>query len=395
MSIRNIGLFFAAGIMALLTGCEEEGANFKQYVYEAPVIESLSPQSGYVGTQVTILGDKFGDRKEAVKVFFGGAPTEADDILSCKDDCIVVNVPEGAVSGEVSVQLWKNKVVAGNYKVIPLPTVTSAVSNNTNFGEDVAVSGDIVTIAGTGFGTNQDKVTVDFNGTPAEILTMKDTEIKVLVPEGYQSGTVNVIVNGIALEARKFLNPNAKGDITFVYFTNYKQPFTVSDEMTSDMKGTKLAWALPAGWTVNTEARSVMNEGATARCGGLNFNTSAGELILQAGWGAIAFANGKMYQTSSVELPAGNYRLTLHLNSYEVKGNPMYFTAVKGEIMPDITAMPGAANVLNSWKFEGNGQLVESIEFILAESSKITIGFVGSLSGDVYFRASEVKLELL
>ena len=74
----------------------------------------------------------------------------------------------------------------------------------------------------------------------------------------------------------------------------------------------------------------------------------------------------------------------------------MYFAAVKGEEMPDVTDIPDHADVVGKWQFAGTGKATESFEFVLSESSKVTIGFVGSFSSnETYFRATEIKLELL
>lgn len=51
--------------------CEKD-ANFKEYAYPVPEITGIYPVSGYVGSQVAILGKDFGDQIEAVKVTFGG-----------------------------------------------------------------------------------------------------------------------------------------------------------------------------------------------------------------------------------------------------------------------------------------------------------------------------------
>ena len=64
--------------------------------------------------------------------------------------------------------------------------------------------------------------------------------------------------------------------------------------------------------------------------------------------------------------------------------------------MPDVTEIPCHAEVVGKWQFAGSGKATESFEFVLGESSKVTLGFVGSFSSnESYFRATEIKLELL
>jgi pyridoxal biosynthesis lyase PdxS len=66
-----------------------------------PVINTISPTSGPVGTQVTIEGSGFGDLQGTSKVTFAGV--EATNIISWSDYQIVAEVPEGATSGYVGV----------------------------------------------------------------------------------------------------------------------------------------------------------------------------------------------------------------------------------------------------------------------------------------------------
>lgn len=65
-------LAILACVSALFSGCEQD-PKYRVYDYPVPVVESIYPTDGYVTTQVVITGTDFGDRAEAVKVFFGEA----------------------------------------------------------------------------------------------------------------------------------------------------------------------------------------------------------------------------------------------------------------------------------------------------------------------------------
>ena len=73
---NKIVRYFACALAVFsAVGCEKD-ANIKQYVYPVPEVEKISPDAGYVTSQVIIYGKNFGDRTEAVKVLFGGIEAE-------------------------------------------------------------------------------------------------------------------------------------------------------------------------------------------------------------------------------------------------------------------------------------------------------------------------------
>ena len=108
-----------ACVSALFSGCEQD-PKYRVYDYPVPVVESIYPTDGYVTTQVVITGTNFGDRAEAVKVFFGEA--QSNKVLDCKNNRLVVEVPETAVTGNLSLQIYNKKVEnIGHYTVLPTP----------------------------------------------------------------------------------------------------------------------------------------------------------------------------------------------------------------------------------------------------------------------------------
>lgn len=69
----------------------------KRCKYQAVCISRTGSRENLSGRRIcdfsgNYLRKNFGDRTEAVKVLFGGI--EAENVLSCKDNCIVVEVPE-------------------------------------------------------------------------------------------------------------------------------------------------------------------------------------------------------------------------------------------------------------------------------------------------------------
>ena len=381
--IESLCVFFI--IILFVSGCEKD-ANIKQYVYPVPVVEKISPEAGYVTSQVIIYGKNFGDRTEAVSVYFGGI--EAENVQSCKDNCIVVQVPEKAMSGDVELKVWTNTVTAGKFEVWESPVVSEYI---TKTGTIVVNPNDEVTIKGEKFGESIDDVYVTFGGINGEVTSWSETEVKVNAPADFPTGALVLNVNGLDLEVGPVLNPTKKGDVTIAYLKNYEQPFKTDPNMTDAQKGVSPSFLLPADWTVTDAARSALNNGATEKVSGLNNDN----LILQAGWGCSNFTNGKMYQTTT--LPQGKYKLTLSFKEYGVNNSSKLYLAIfKGNNLPDIDNVTDECLVYHDFGSGENKTPSDiSIEFEITEdSAEVSLGFVATFNANSWFRATGIKLEL-
>lgn len=385
------GLLTLAMAILLLSACEQD-PQLKKYEYPMPEVTGMTPNVGYVSSQVIITGTNFGDRTEPVKVFFGGV--EATKVLMCKNNRIAVEVPGDALSGDVTLRVWTNEVgVIGQYTVLPTPYVISIRSNN-EAGTGVAEKGDIITISGENFGTNQDDVEVSFNGTPAESVTLVDeSTITAVTPEHYLSGNVIVTIRGFAMTGSSMFNPTLKGDVTAVYLTNYKQPFMAEEAQTGD-------WNTPLGWMQNNAMKNptgclqIDKQGLTS-------------LTFQNGWGKNAYQNGKVYQ--AMILRKGTYRLEAsYTSSYVPAGdNKVFLVMAKGA---DETAIPNVTDmaVLNGAngayaeftdRSSSGSDLKEGVltipSFTLDGNAEMVLGFVSSIqTRDTYFKVTEIKLIL-
>lgn len=195
--VKNIHFITALlALAAVYVGCTK-GPDIKTYTYPAPEPKNMFPDAGYAGfTEVTITGSQFGDYKDAVKVFFNGI--KADTIVSCEDGKIVARVPVDAVSGKVSLQVWTNTVDSiGEFRIIPAPIITAA-------NKDIGMPGETVEISGKGFGTTVENVKVDFNGATGTLTEISDTLLKVVLPQGFSSGSIVVKINGYAVTGPLF-----------------------------------------------------------------------------------------------------------------------------------------------------------------------------------------------
>jgi hypothetical protein len=149
-----------------------------------PVITSLQPGIGPVGTEVSILGSGFGTTQGSSTVTFSGAIATP---RSWSDSEIVVPVPEGATSGPVIVTV--GGVHSKGLKFVVTVEITNIVPPD-------ACVGTVISIQGSGFGSTQGTSTVTFNGVPATPTAWSPTTIDVPVPTGATSGPLVVKVKG-------------------------------------------------------------------------------------------------------------------------------------------------------------------------------------------------------
>ncbi|MCG8384939.1 MAG: IPT/TIG domain-containing protein, partial [Cytophagales bacterium] len=89
-------IFFFTPILFLVNGCGDDDDNGP----ESPVITSLNPDSGLVGTAVDITGLNFGTNSSVVSVSFG---TSSATVNSITATLINVDVPDDLSAGEVTV----------------------------------------------------------------------------------------------------------------------------------------------------------------------------------------------------------------------------------------------------------------------------------------------------
>ena len=110
-----------------------------------------------------------------------------------------------------------------------------------------------------------------------------------------------------------------------------------------------------------------------------------------------AIENGKIYQTTKVELPSGNYKLRFNRNTLE--GNPADGTyvlrVIKGESFPDKGVDTGLILASYDMNQSGSNGEHDACNFTLSEAQKVTIGWLINLPADKYytnFRVSDIRL---
>jgi uncharacterized repeat protein (TIGR01451 family) len=151
-----------------------------------PVINSLSPSSGGIGSSVSILGQNFGSSQGASTVRFSGVLAAVSGWTATQ---INTTVPSGATSGNVVVTVGgaASNGVPFTVSAPPPPRVTGLLPG-------YGAVGSLVTISGTDFGAAQGNSLVRFNGVLAAPTSWSNTQIVVPVPNGASSGPVLVWV---------------------------------------------------------------------------------------------------------------------------------------------------------------------------------------------------------
>jgi YD repeat-containing protein len=148
-------------------------------------ILNFTPESGGVGSTVTISGTSFSANPLQDSVSFAGT---AATVTSATTSQLVVTVPAGANTGPVGVTAPSGSATSST----PF-TVAAGVSGPSisSFAPTMADPGGTVTLTGTGFDVMTNDV-VRFNGVSAYVSAASPTSISTTVPTGALSGPISV-----------------------------------------------------------------------------------------------------------------------------------------------------------------------------------------------------------
>ena len=152
-------------------------------------IISFTPQSGAVGSTVTINGTAFSPTPSQNTVRFNGTTAS---IVSASATSLVVTVPAGATTGPISVSTGAGSVSSSSNFTV---STVSGVPAITSFTPNMGTPGTAVSITGTNFDIlANDKVT--FNTTHAAVNSATSTLIGTTVPANATSGKIAIATPG-------------------------------------------------------------------------------------------------------------------------------------------------------------------------------------------------------
>jgi IPT/TIG domain-containing protein len=155
-------------------------------VVPMPVLKTVAPLSGPAGTQVVISGQYFSDLPDEVTVSFNG---RAATVVSATTKQLTVQVPAGSGTGNISVLV--------NGQQTPGPVFKEQTLGVSQLIPDNGLAGTVVMVQGIGFSTTLTDNVVSFNGILARVSNATSTELTVIAPTGFTTGTVNVKVAGL------------------------------------------------------------------------------------------------------------------------------------------------------------------------------------------------------
>ena len=155
-----------------------------------PTITSFTPNSGKVGTSVTITGTNFSSTVAENTVIFHD--NKEATITNASTNSLTVTAPQGVETGKISVTVdGKTTTSADDFMVeVSDPTITSFTPNSGNVGTSV-------TITGTNFSSTIAENTVTFhNNKEAAVTNASSNSLTVTVPQGVETGKISVTVDG-------------------------------------------------------------------------------------------------------------------------------------------------------------------------------------------------------
>jgi YD repeat-containing protein len=152
-----------------------------------PVITSVAPNAGAVGSSIVIAGSNFGPSQGSTSVTFNG--TAATSISSWSSTSITAIVPAGATTGNLLVTVGGSASNAVTFTITGIPSITSVTPN-------AGAVGSSVVIAGSSFGSSQGNGSVTFNGTTATVISWNTNQITTTVPAAATTGNLIVTAAG-------------------------------------------------------------------------------------------------------------------------------------------------------------------------------------------------------
>ena len=175
-------------------------SNSVPFTVSTTAIDSIAPNNGMPGTQVTISGSGFGASQGTGVVWLG---TSAGIVSSWSDGHVVATVAEGSASGTAQVLqngVWSNTV--------PFAINTPHITNlNPNSG----TASNVVTITGGGFGSTQGSGSVWIGGALGVVTGWNDGQVMASVAANAVSGVVKIQQNGVWSNAVTFTVPPSSG----------------------------------------------------------------------------------------------------------------------------------------------------------------------------------------
>ncbi len=165
----------------------------------APVLTSFTPPSGPIGTQVTILGNNFGNQQGNSSLTISG---QSVNVIDWTNTQILGTIPAGATSGAFNIGVGGNSAVSGStFIVANTPVITGATPTSMHVGQSL-------TIFGQFFGFTQGAGTLKVGASTVAVDSWNDTTITVTSLPGINAADPNnvpiIVTNDAGLSSLAF-----------------------------------------------------------------------------------------------------------------------------------------------------------------------------------------------
>ncbi|NGP88238.1 IPT/TIG domain-containing protein [Fodinibius halophilus] len=163
----------------------QETVSGPQFTVEAkaPGISSVEPDSGMIGTDVTIKGMNFSSNPADISISFNGADAAVND---ASDDQLKTTVPDNASDGSVKVTVNQKSAMGPDFNVLA-PKIKAIKP-------DTVVQGATLAIKGKYFADELSKNKISIGGTMTNADSAKSDTLYTVIPKGVTGGPVKVIV---------------------------------------------------------------------------------------------------------------------------------------------------------------------------------------------------------
>lgn len=370
--------------MLVVTGCgkiENLSTPAGVVTAAAPIITSLSPSSGGVGTPVRIDGFNFSTTASNNVVKFNGiqAVIISSNVATITGSAnttgnLTVAVPAGAVTGPVTVAV-AGQTATSSYNF----NITEAAPFITGFTPTSGAVGTTVTITGINFSTTAAKNTVKFNGTTATVSTATATSLTVTVPTGATTGTISVTTAGGTATSSYNFNITDSASTAGISWTqqtvgtNYLNNIAWSGTLFAVVGANGTILTSPDGY-----AWSARNSGVTDTLEGITWSTSLSKFIVvgHGQWGRptiLTSSDGVTWTKQTVS--AGSNVWTLR--NVTCSSNLCVAVGISGAILTStdgttwITRSSGTQNEISNVVWGGS-------KFVAIGGSNGAVGFTSS-----------------
>jgi hypothetical protein len=389
--VYTVNLLISIALLTIVTGCSKFD-EFRKFEEGGPIIYSGRPDSIVTlpgKNRIGISGIINDPNVVKLKVFWNNYADSIEIPVTpnpgVRDTFYISNLPEGVISFDIRTFDQFNNVsvpnniqgtVYGNryYATLLNRGVKSINYSGENSVDIEWVVPDTINVNTEFEYVNNKNEVIKIDISPETVSTHLDDY------DGQKPGKVrsfykpisNAIDTFATLEASSLAN--AVGDVTRLYLKNTQQRFAATPESGNDRFRTL------ADWVVTDNVKNAWN--------GVGGWVADGDtyICMESGWsGKSSIYDGKIYQT--IELPAGIYSFEAVNQQFDdLQGATIYVTVAKGENLPNTNDVPSASL--------GFSKLYDQVPvtFTITEPQKVSMGFVATMPGNLYWIVKQVKL---